>query len=120
MRDEVRVLVCGGRTYRNQGLVNETLNKMQKDFGIDLIIQGGATGADHLSKTWAKENGIPCAEMEANWHYYGPAAGPRRNLWMINLLRPNLVVAFEGGKGTADMIMKAHKAGVAVMQIEDR
>jgi hypothetical protein len=54
-------------------------------------------------------------ECKAEWKKYGPAAGPIRNQRMLDW-GPDLVVAFSGGKGTADMVRRARAAGVEVIE----
>ena len=45
-----------------------------------------------------------------------PAAGPKRNQQMLDEAKPDMVVAFPGGKGTAHMRQIAKAAGVPVWQ----
>lgn len=88
-----------------------------------MIIEGGATGVDSQAKYWAWSRGLHVAEVEALWspslplahRQRSPAAGPRRN-WVMLLLQPTEVIAFPGGRGTADMIKAAGRAGVLVRQ----
>ncbi len=54
---------------------------------------------------------------EADWHEHGRAAGPIRNARMIAEGRPDLVIAFPGGRGTADMVSRARKAGIEVREV---
>ena len=49
----------------------------------------------------------------AQWAKYGKAAGPMRNQEMLDS-GIDLVVAFPGGRGTADMLDKARLAGVVI------
>lgn len=44
------------------------------------------------------------------------AAGHIRNTQMLVECKPDLVVAFEGGKGTANMVRQAEAAGVRVLK----
>jgi predicted Rossmann-fold nucleotide-binding protein len=53
----------------------------------------------------------------APWKSQGRAAGPRRNLTMFEASHPDLVVAFPGGAGTANMIEIAREAGTKVIEI---
>jgi predicted Rossmann-fold nucleotide-binding protein len=110
----LRVLVCGGRRYRNSGAVWGKLNVLHATKGIAAIIQGGASGADMLAEKWAASNDIPCMTFKADWNEYGPAAGPIRNQAMLVRGKPDVVIAFPGGKGTADMVWQATAAGVPV------
>ena len=110
-----RVLVCGGRNFNNADLVSKTLEALgQKPC---TIIQGGASGADQLAKQWAAFNRIHCITFYANWAVHGKAAGPIRNREMLNEGKPDLVVAFEGGRGTANMVKQARESGVEVREI---
>lgn len=107
------ILVCGGRHYHDYEAVKRALDSISGQ-GIDLVIHGGASGADKLGRAWADENGIHHAEVPALWHRLGRReAGPKRNRAML-LLQPHMVVAFPGRSGTADMIRAAESAGVVV------
>ena len=81
------------------------------------MIHGDASGADRLAGEWAKERCIEVLARPAEWKKHGRAAGPIRNQAML-AEKPQLVVAFPGGKGTADMVAKAKKAGLEVVVIE--
>lgn len=81
------------------------------------MAQGGATGADALARRWARWRGVWCVPYEADWNRYGKAAGPIRNERMLADFRPDLVVAFPGGRGTAHMVDIASRAGVRVMVV---
>lgn len=115
----MRVLICGGRKFYNKVLFRYTMNMLHADTAITLVIHGGAYGADWLAKYWAESMHIPCEEYKANWLGQGRSAGPRRNYFMLKESKPDIVVAFPGGKGTADMVKKARKAGVEVKEIEN-
>jgi predicted Rossmann-fold nucleotide-binding protein len=41
-----------------------------------------------------------------------------RNRQMLTEGRPDLVVAFPGGKGTANMVALARKAGVEIVEVQ--
>ncbi|HXO69702.1 MAG TPA: DUF2493 domain-containing protein [Bradyrhizobium sp.] len=112
------VLVCGGRDYADAARVDRILNAaLRKHAGALVIVNGGATGADYLASRWADRNGVPCVEMPAPWSKHGAAAGPIRNRWMLDLMRPDRVVAFPGGRGTADMVAAAREAVVQVIDL---
>lgn len=103
------VAVTGGRDY--EGNVEEILAQLD----IDLLIHGGASGADKLAEAYCEANGIKTSCFKPNWKLYGRAAGPKRNAEMV-AAKPDLCVAFPGGKGTANMIKLCNKAGVKVWQ----
>jgi len=69
-----------------------------------------------LAAAWALSRGIPAIAFPADWNKDGKAAGFVRNARMLRDGRPELVVAFPGGKGTAHMVKLARDAGVAVLE----
>jgi hypothetical protein len=79
-------------------------------------VAGGAPGADTLAYQWATARGIPPKVYQANWRRLGPEAGPIRNRRMLDRGKPDLVIAFSGGRGTADMMEVARRAGVHVIR----
>lgn len=82
-----------------------------------IVIQGGATGADEHARTWCYVAGVQCITCLALWEKHGKAAGPIRNQKMLDDFQPELVLAFAGGRGTADMVRRAKAAGVLVREI---
>lgn len=113
----MRVLICGGRAYDNDKRLFAVLDKLNEQAGIDIIIEGGANGADHLAWAWSRLRGVSSQRYEADWESYGSFAGPKRNAEMLAHSQPDLVIAFPGGRGTADMVKKARRAGVEVIEI---
>lgn len=83
---------------------------------IDVLICGGAPGLDQLAEKVARGLGIHVARVDALWKIYGHSAGLKRNEAM-RLLRPDRLLAFPGGTGTADMTLRCMKAGVEVIEI---
>lgn len=110
----MRVLVTGGRDFNDALTLGSWLGGVHKDHGIDVLIEGGAAGADYMARKFAEWAGIAVETYPADWSQ-GKSAGPIRNLQMLEEGRPDLVVAFEGGKGTANMVKQARKAGVRVL-----
>jgi predicted Rossmann-fold nucleotide-binding protein len=113
----MRVLVCGGRDYRDKGRIDAVLDKLCAEAGYLVIIQGGARGADSLASAWASMTGNYQAQFDADWESHGNFAGPMRNKRMLDEGKPDLVIAFPGGRGTANMVKQARKAGVEVIEI---
>jgi hypothetical protein len=113
----LRVLVCGGRNYDDACQMSICLAAIHKHgAGISEVIHGAARGADTLAGEWAKARGIPVLVYPADWEKHGRAAGPRRNEQMLREGKPDLVVAFPGGRGTAHMVRIAKEAGVKVLE----
>lgn len=113
----MKVLVTGGRDYADATLVGLALNGLAREHGEITIIEGGATGADALARQWAIRRSLPCITVLADWATHGKAAGPWCNQLMLDRHKPDLVLAFPGGRGTADMVRRARAAGVPVKEV---
>lgn len=126
----MRVLITGGRlaTLKKLGidpgamhcLVVKTLNVISAGGARELtIIHGGANGIDSMADSWAcatrtKREVYPVTPEE--WEKLGKSAGSIRNGFMLTK-EPNLVLAFPGGNGTADMVVRAEAAKVKVFKV---
>ena len=113
-------IICGGRAFSDRGMFDDAMSDIMQLRGCpSRIVQGGAGGADRLAWDWATRMSVPCVEVYADWDLHGKAAGPIRNLKMLGYA-PKAVVAFPGGRGTADMVAQARKAGVDVIEVQSR
>ena len=119
----MRVLVCGGRDFGNtvaeRYFIFNEIDELCLDGAEDVIIAGKANGVDTIAEEYAEQFGIPFLGFPADWNTYGKRAGFIRNTQMLNEGKPDLVLAFPGGKGTAMMVEIAAKAGVEVWVIEE-
>ena len=138
----MRVVVTGGRNfgqltgsvldktpeevntiYQQQKLVFKVLDELNtgQEGPIKVLATGGASGADHTAHSWAVDNLVQTASFPVTakkWQYVGPKAGPIRNGIMLDTVRPDVVVAFPGGKGTADCKRQAVSKGYRVMEVD--
>lgn len=114
----MKILVCGGRDLSDSALVFRVLTPLLREKGVDRLVHGDATGADRIASSWAKSHNIPDIAYPADWETYGKAAGPIRNALVLAFEAPDLVVAFPGGRGTADMLFQATKAGIDTMTVD--
>lgn len=115
----MRVLVCGGRNFSDTNSLVTTLDTWHKQHGpITCIVHGMARGADQFADDWARKCGVQVARYPAEWHAKGAAAGPIRNSRMLKEGKPDVVIAFPGGRGTEDMVEKAKRAGVRVVKVK--
>jgi len=129
----MRVLVCGGRnfsSFEQRTWLYDGLNLLHEKATITEIIEGGAGGADLVAKNWALwrracGDPIKLTEVPAEWEKHGRGlkfsqknpAGMIRNNEMVKL-RPDVVLATPGGRGTAHMIETAKRAGLKVILLE--
>jgi hypothetical protein len=110
----MKVLVTGGRHFTDREWLFSELTALDQQEPISQIIHGNALGADRLSGEWARISGVDCRVFDAPWAQYGKMAGHIRNSQMLQEAKPDLVLAFPGGKGTLDMVRQAIARQVSV------
>ena len=120
----MKILVCGGRNYYDRKTLFQTLDGLLDQKGVSEIVHGGARGADRLAGEWAKSRNIPCEVYPAKLMRTDPDTGREildrnarfeRNKRMLKKAQPDLVVAFPGRKGTADMVRQSQSEGYLVI-----
>lgn len=109
------VLVCGGRTFDDQSLLKRTLDDLLLTDGIICVVHGAARGADTQADKWAEEAGIERRRYPITRRLQED--GFMRNARMLNREAIDLVVAFPGGNGTADMVRRARQRGIHVIEV---
>lgn len=114
-----RVLVCGGRDFARPDLLIPVLQWVARFVGIQVVMHGGATGADQIASDWCHHAGVVENVYEAYWAAQGKSAGPLRNQRMLEQGSPTVVIACPGGRGTADMVRRARARSVPVVGICD-
>lgn len=115
----MRVLVCGGREFQDAVNLEASLDAFHQGprGPIELVIHGGARGADCMAGEWARSRCVACVVYEANWAAEGRSAGPIRNKRMLDEGMPDVIIAFPGGRGTANMTRQARDRGLEVLEI---
>ncbi len=108
--------VCGGRDYQDKDRAFATLDRVHSKRPISQLVHGGASGADALAGEWAAQRGVAVKVFPADWQAHGRAAGPRRNADMVAYGIDGLV-AFPGGRGTADMVRQCRASAITVMEV---
>lgn len=119
--DDVNVLLVtgGGRSYGDQKKTVDTeLDALNVAYKFELLVHGGASGADTLADKWARSRGVHVAVINALWDKYWRAAGSMRNEIMA-LVKPTVCVAFPGNSGTADMVKRCKKYTIPVIKIDE-
>lgn len=112
----MRLLVCGGRDFRNRLWLYAGMDRLHGLQPIETVIEGGAEGADRFAGEWARAHGIPLTTVLADWRTHGKKAGYLRNVAMADL-RPDIVLAAPGGKGTQMMVVIAAQRGIPVAML---
>ena len=116
----MRVLVCGGREYTDAVALGEVLDRLHAETPFAWVIHGASRGADALAEQWARAAGVSTHAFPADWDLHGRSAGVRRNNRMLVEGKPDLVVAFPGGRGTAHMKAIARASGVQLAIMSKR
>jgi len=114
----MKILITGGRNYADRQRLFDELDFVAWVYQCTKLIHGGASGADRLASEWAKLRGVPVVACPADWRRHGRAAGPIRNREML-AMGVGLVVAFSGGKGTADCVKAAKEMSIEVREVCD-
>lgn len=114
-------LICGGRDFIDEVAFDLVMQGLIIQFGAPKrIVQGGASGADTLGRKWAYSHNIKqIVTYKADWETHGKAAGPIRNKLMLDTEKPDKVIAFPGGRGTANMVTQSIKANVPVYKVKN-
>lgn len=115
-------LVTGSREYRNQRELRAVLSRLHKEREFDYLMHGDAAGADTMAHRWCKQNGVQPVAFEALWDANGNRDGSARNGRMLLFKVPDVVIAFDGGRGTADMMGRAYSHlpnRIEVIDVED-
>lgn len=117
----MRVVVTGGRGYADKHAVWDALDALANasDEGISALAHGACpTGADHWAHLWSKTYALNTYRpFPADWKIEGRAAGPLRNVRMLDEFRPDVVLAFPGGRGTAHCVSAAKVRGIRVIEV---
>ena len=110
----MRVIIAGSRGFNDGQRLYDVMAWLGQHIRIDLIISGGAEGADMLGEQWANTYGVPVEKVRANWGTEGRKAGPIRNRAMAE--KGEALVVFWDGKsrGTQNMIKEALAHGLEV------
>jgi len=113
----VLVLICGDRNWSDYQAIKREIVGHKLDPKTDVIMHGGARGADRIAGEIGLANRFKVRVFPADWERHGRGAGPIRNYLMLDQ-RPDLVLAFHPeiglSKGTAHMIEIAKEKGIKV------
>ena len=113
----MRLLVCGGRHFEDAEMVHHELTALHWRKPISVVVHGSIAGVGIIAEAWARRHGIAVVRYPPNWEFYGKKAEGLRSDFMLTDSRPDLVVAFPGGRHTADLVQRAINVGLAVLAI---
>jgi len=106
----MRIAIVGSRTFSDYDLLKNYITDIISVEEIDMVVSGGAKGADTLGMKFAQNHDIELKEYKPDWEKYGRAAGFARNKLIID--DADAVFVFWDGisKGTKHDIDLAKKA----------
>lgn len=113
----MRIAITGGRDYKPTRRDVLTFLRIFREMGGSTLLHGDAMGVDRYVAAVVRAE-MPEVAIEpflANWKLYGKAAGPIRNRDM--LATADGLIAFPGGKGTADCVRQARSLGRPVREV---
>ena len=113
----MKVIVAGGRDFKNYKLLKCTLDNFQQEYGnITEVVSGTAIGVDKLGEQYANENNIPIKRFVPDWEGLGKKAGHVRNRKMGDYAKEHngMLAAFwdKHSRGTKGVIDYATKIGL--------
>ncbi len=107
--------VVGGRNFEDKALLYSVLDSIHRKKGIDMIVSGGAKGADELAYHYAVSKGFTFVCHPPIPEEGFPRAYFRRNVRIAN--HCEILVAFptKNSKGTYHTINKVKQLGKKVL-----
>jgi hypothetical protein len=118
-------LITGSRDWPNDPvsvkIITDKLDSHLRWHPDTVMINGRCpTGVDQICYEWAILNKVELLTYPAEWEKYGKAAGPKRNMEMLQMLmskKSSIVYAFFYGdpatsRGTANMVRACRMQGI--------
>lgn len=112
-----KLIVAGSREMPRE-FTRAYVRAYVKSLGMPrLVLHGDCRGVDKDAGSWFKAKGIKVKPYPADWDRYGDAAGPKRNSKVVPLGDALLVIRFPDSVGSADILKKARRAGLHVVDV---
>jgi YspA, cpYpsA-related SLOG family len=113
----MRLIICGGRHFRDMALVERELTRINAARPIDVLVHGGSAGIGMPVEAWGQEHDVhivrypPCRTPGRN-------SDARRDMFMLSDGRPDAMLAFPGGRRTKALVQMAEAQGIPVISVE--
>ena len=111
-----KIVVTGSRNWTDREFILSALKTLAVEPPV-LFIHGACRGVDLLAASCANDLGWTVKPVRADWSRFGLAAGPIRNVEMLEE-KPDIVVAFHddigSSSGTANCIKEAKARNIPV------
>lgn len=116
----MKIVVTGGKDITNYLLVKEVLYELDRKEPITFLAQGGAKGVDTIAKQWADENNISNTTFYLDWNKHRKEAIDIRNREMLEIVKPDYLVAFSSGKEVDSCVSIAKELGIEVIEVKTK
>lgn len=115
----MKIVVTGGRNFADGERITADVRALRGMTKLERLAHGDAPGADRLAGLAALAAGVNVElypvdrKLDGSW----PAAGPRRNVRMLEAERPDLVLAYPDAlsRGTWQCVRSALARGIIVI-----
>jgi len=115
----MKLAIVGSRNFTNWDRFREVVTQWTLDNGIpDVIVSGGANGADTMAEDFAKSMNIPTEIFLPDWNRYGRGAGIIRNGDIVKTADAMIAFPLGESRGTWNSISRARAKGIPVQVIE--
>lgn len=112
-----KTIIAGGRLFIPEEKHRVWLKAVLEKLDTEIVVSGGAMGADKFGENTAEHLGLACKVFPADWERYHKQAGYKRNLQMAYFA--DSCIIFPGGRGTDHMKMTAENSGLHVIVWSD-
>lgn len=119
----MKLAIVGSRNFHDyksfEAAVDKTLdiwksNGIINNESVEVIVSGGAVGADTLAELYAFNHNIPPMIFKPDYKTYGGFAPLQRNSVIVDNSTHMIAFPSRQGKGTQDSIKKAMAKGIPI------
>jgi hypothetical protein len=113
----MRLAIVGSRSFTKTSFAFEILDRVRATTSVDLVVSGGAAGADTIAELWARARSIATRVFKPDWTRNGRRAGFLRNVSIVT--NADKLIAFWDGvsRGTLHSINLARLRNIPVQVI---
>jgi nucleoside-diphosphate-sugar epimerase len=110
----MNLAIVGCRNFNNYELFSSHVDQWIREHEMpEMIISGGATGADNLAERYAHEHSIPITIFAPQHNLYGSNSYRMRNQQIVNASTHLIAFPSQASKGTWMTINMAHRNGIS-------
>lgn len=113
----MRLAIVGSRSFTDTSFAFDILDRLRASTPVDLVVSGGAAGADTIAELWARARSITARVFKPDWTRHGRKAGFLRNIAIVT--NADKLIAFWDGasRGTLHSINLARLRNIPVQVI---